>query len=101
MSNTAQISNQEQREALMGQIAKRFKLRHIRTTEEWDGSPDGFWLSAENGEIADDGRSLFDYYNESTMYYDFGVHKDFIDYVSELGYYPEWYDAGTLMLWPE
>ena len=101
MSIVVEIINEEQREALGDQIANRFGLSHIRLSEYFNGATEGFWLSAENGERASDGRPLFDYWTADWNRYEHGVHSEFVEYVNELGYWPEWNDAGTLMLWPE
>ena len=41
---------------------------------------------------------MFDYYLDMDPY-EFGVHPDFVKFVGEYGFFPEWNDPGTLMLW--
>jgi len=63
----------------------------------------GIWFqeAGEGGEI--DGIPAANYYNEgeSSLYDDFGVHNELNAALKELGYYAEWYDAGTLLAWSE
>ena len=87
------------REEMMKALKEKFKLSHIDTTENFNGSEGGIWLSGENGELASDGRELFDYYSEDYNNYEFGVHNEFNDFCDENGWYPEWNDPGTLMVW--
>jgi hypothetical protein len=75
-------------------IALREKGVHVcGTTEEFGISNDGIWISGESTPI------LFDYYSERWMD-TFGVQPTLNDYVEENGWYFEWYDAGTMMVWP-
>lgn len=57
------------------------------------------WMSAEGGEELG-GDRLFDYYNTDDTY-DFGVHSDLVDFLEQHGQVPEWYDAGTILTYPE
>ena len=54
---------------------------------------EGIWISGES-----DPR-LFDYYSERWMD-TFGIEPTMNDFVEENGWYFEWYDAGTMMVWP-
>ena len=45
-------------------------------------------------------RSSFDYYSESSKY-EFGVLNKFAKELSKLGWYCEFYDPGTVMIWEE
>ena len=54
---------------------------------------EGIWASGES-----DPR-LFDYYSERWMD-TFGVQPKLNDFAKENGWYFEWYDAGTMMVWP-
>ena len=73
-------------------------LKFIRTSEEFDGVEGGIWTSAENGETM--GSSLiFDYYSTSSKY-EFGVLNKFAKKLSKMGWYCEYYDPGTVMIWP-
>lgn len=64
----------------------------VNITERFDGSPGGIWLSGEEG----DGN--FDYYG---FYNTLGVKPTLNTQVEKRGWYFEWYDAGTMMCWPQ
>jgi len=74
-------------------IALREKGVHVvGTTEEFGITDGGIWVSGESHP------SLFNYYSERWMD-TFGVQPILNDYVEENGWYFEWYDAGTMMVW--
>ncbi len=75
------------------------RLKLVRTSEEFDGAEGGIWTSAENGETLG-GSKIFDYYSESSKY-EFGVLNKFAKELSKLGWYCEFYDPGTVMIWEE
>jgi hypothetical protein len=89
------------REKMMAQLSEKWKVKFVRTTEEFNGSTDGIWLSGENGETNADGFELFDYYNENYNQYEFGVHNSIKEWAESKGWMFEWNDPGTIMLWPE
>jgi len=74
-------------------------LDFVRETEDFDGSEGGIWVSGENGDMYK-GNRIFDYYNEDYKKYEFGVYKPFAKEMEKRGWYGEWYDAGTMMIWP-
>jgi hypothetical protein len=74
-------------------------LNFLRTSEEFDGATGGIWTSAENGETLS-GSRIFDYYSESSKY-EFGVLNKFAKLLSKNGWYAEFYDPGTVMIWEE
>ena len=75
-------------------IALREKGVHVvETTKDFGIGGEGIWASGES-----DPR-LFDYYSERWMD-TFGVQPKLNDFVEENGWYFEWYDAGTMMVWP-
>lgn len=91
-------SEDSDREELMNALQKEYKLT-TRTTEEFGISPGGIWIAAEAVKAqAPDGLPLFDYYMEDEPYV-FGVHEEFEDFLKPYGFFPEWHDPGTLMLW--
>jgi len=91
------------REELIELLETKYPKLNPRTTEEFDGSPNGIWISGEDGILAKDGRLLFDYYTQdyTELYYTFGKHKEFNQLLFNAGWYAEWYDAGTIMIWVE
>ena len=95
----------DKRDALMAALQKEWGLKHVKTTEEFDGAPGGIWLNGEEGETAppwvQDGEDLpiFDYHMNQDPYI-FGIHPEFEAFVIDnYGFAPEWNDPGTLMLW--
>jgi hypothetical protein len=89
------------REKMMAQLSEKWKVKFVRTTEEFNGSTDGIWMSGENGETNADGLELFDYYNENYDQYEFGVHNSIKEWAESKGWMFEWNDAGTIMMWPD
>ena len=75
------------------------KFETVSTTEEFDGSPGGIWVSGEDGETLK-GKRIYDYYNEGSTY-EFGVLKTWEKELNKRGWYSEWYDAGTVMIWQD
>ena len=66
------------------------------TTEQFYGEGagnKGIWVSGESTP------DLFDYYRES-WYNTFGVNPKLNEQTEKRGWYYEWHDTGTMMLWP-
>ncbi len=58
----------------------------------------GMWFKGSEGGLAPDGLPLFDYYMEFGIHRDTdGVHPKLNNLLRKHGFYPEPYDAGTLM----
>jgi len=90
------------RDQLIELLEKKYSKLKPRTTEEFDGSPDGIWIAGDDSSItAKDGKRLFDYHTQdrTELKYIMGVHKEFNQVLANAGWYGEWYDAGTLMVW--
>lgn len=87
------------RDAFMALLKDKYKFNFIRTTEEFDGSNGGVWVSGEDGQSLG-GKRIFNYYAEGSAY-ELGVLKRFEQAINKLGWYSEWYDTGTMMIWPE
>ena len=71
----------------------------VRTTEEFNGSPGGIWVSGENGDEYK-GREIYDYYSSDYKNRTFGVDNRWEKELNKRGWYSEWHDAGTSMIWP-
>ena len=71
----------------------------VRTTEEFNGSQGGIWVSGENGDEYK-GREIYDYYSEDYKNRTFGVDNRWEKELNKKGWYSEWHDAGTSMIWP-
>lgn len=89
------------REYMMDHLESEFAMNFVAISENFNGSEGGIWLSAENGERASDGWLLFDYWNTSWERYELGVHKQITEWAEKHGWWFEWNDSGTIMLWPE
>jgi hypothetical protein len=85
----------------------RQHLDFVRTTEEFFGDdpvslpPDyisGIWVSGENGDTYRRKR-IFNYYQESPLYTG-GVLKSFSEELAKHGWYCEWHDPGTVLIYP-
>jgi hypothetical protein len=74
-------------------------MKFVRTSEEFDGNDGGIWVSGENGDRYK-GKRIYDYYSEDPKNYELGVLKDWEKELNKRGWYSEWYDAGTVMIWP-
>jgi hypothetical protein len=88
------------RDNLMQYLSERYKGMFLRTTEEFDGTQRGIWTTGESSPDSKSGMPLFSYYTDSSSY-QFGVHKELVAILDDAGWYAEWYDAGTIMLWQD
>ena len=96
--NDDRVEHDPERDTLMDALEEKYNLQ-LRTTEEFGSSPGGVWIAAELSDAkTSDGLPLFDYYLDMDPY-EFGVHPEFSSFVSQYGFFPEWNDPGTLMLW--
>jgi hypothetical protein len=86
------------REKMMELLKAKYPAMFLRTTEEFDGSKGGIWTSGEDGLPAKDGFNLFNYYGEGKRY-ELGVHTEIGTFLEKHGWFAEWYDCGTVMLW--
>ena len=92
------------REQVMIDIKKQFPdIRIHGTTEDFDNHEGGIWVSGEEGEDENTGLSLFDYYAEDTreLFYVMHVYKPVYDFLTACGWYAEFHDPGTGMIYPE
>lgn len=74
-------------------------MRFVSTTEEFNGSQGGIWVSGEDGDEFK-GRVIYDYYSEDYKNRTFGVDNKWEKELNKRGWYSEWHDAGTSMIWP-
>jgi len=91
------------RDELTAQLAEKFPNMLLRTTEEFNGSNGGIWTSGEDGI---DGPlwgklPLFDYYSRygDSKFYTLGVNNHLYNFLEKNGWYAEFNDPGTVMLW--
>ena len=70
----------------------------VRTSEEFNGSEGGIWVSGENMDEFK-GQVIYDYYAGGRGY-ELGVNVKWEKELNKRGWYSEWYDAGTVQIWP-
>ena len=87
------------REKLMEQLRTNWNVNFVSTTEEFNGNIGGIWLSGEDSAEMEDGNNMFDIWAVSHREYELGVHNIIYKWLDKLGWYAEWNDAGTIMLW--
>jgi hypothetical protein len=68
-------------------------VKVVGTTEQFrnESEGEGIWINAEES-------NLFDYYSERWGN-TFGVEPKLNEQTEKRGWFYEWYDAGTMMLW--
>jgi hypothetical protein len=68
-------------------------VKVVGTTEQFrnESEGEGIWINAEES-------NLFDYYSERWGN-TFGVNPKLNEQTEKRGWFYEWYDAGTMMLW--
>ena len=86
------------REEMLKVLGKYFPI--TGTTEDFDGSEGGIWICGECGYLNASGVPFFDYYAEERIY-ELGVLSNLDNMVNKRGWYFEWYDAGTIMVYPD
>lgn len=61
----------------------------------------GIWVCGEDGATDKKGMRIFNYYASGNLskYYDIGVLSTFVKFLSDRGWFAEWYDCGTAFLW--
>lgn len=74
-------------------------LDFVSTSEKFNGSPEGIWISGENGDKYK-GKRIYDYYSKDHKNREFGVLIKWEKELNERGWYSNWYDAGTVMIYP-
>lgn len=89
------------RDELLKELNKKFPNHKFKTSEEF--GPDyvgGIWTYGEDVQQTYYGLPLFRYYANSKGY-DLGVNIKFSEYLEKRGWFCEWYDAGTMMIWKD
>jgi len=86
----------EDRDGMMKFIEKYMDF--VKTSEEFSGSEGGIWVSGENMDEFK-GKTIYDYYAGGKDY-ELGVNVKWEKELNKRGWYSEWYDAGTVQIWP-
>ena len=87
------------RDELMNLLETKYKLKTVRTSEDFNGQTEGIWIAADNDEELS-GNKIFDYYNRSSKYSN-GVLTQLRTAIEKKGWWFEWNDPGTIMIWPK
>ena len=87
------------RDDFIDHLKTKFGMTFVSTTEEFNGSEGGVWVSGESGDVYK-GKIIYNYYSEDHKNYELGVLNRFEKQINKIGWYSEWYDAGTVMIWP-
>lgn len=89
------------REQMMTTLKTKYPKLFVNTTEEFNGNEGGIWMCGEDYEVVDrkDNR-IFDYYSDSSSY-DIGVIYHLNRWANRNGWWFEWNDPGTIMMWPD
>ena len=85
------------RDEMMNWIGKYMEF--VGTSEEFNGSEGGIHVSGEDG-AEYKGNEIYSYYSEDYKNREFGVWNKWEKELNKRGWYSEWYDAGTVCIWP-
>ena len=88
----------EDRDGMMKFIKKHMSF--VGTSEDFNGSQGGIHVSGENYDDEFKGQQIYDYYSEDYKNREFGVLNSWEKELNKRGWYSEWYDAGTVCIWP-
>jgi len=88
------------RDELIAKLEAKFPNMLLRTTEQFNGSVGGIWTSAEDG-LLWGGLPMFNYYSQDggSKKYTMGVNNSLYKFLENRGWYAEFNDPGTVMLW--
>jgi len=75
-------------------------LDFVSRTEDFSGSKGGIWLCGECEDMYK-GKRIYDYYTMDSKNYELGVLAKWEKELRKRGWYSEWNDPGTVMLWPD
>ena len=85
------------RDELMDIMETKYKIKTVRTSEDFNGQTGGIWIAADNDEMMG-GNKIFDYYNRGSKYSN-GVLTQLRTAVEKMGWWFEWNDPGTIICW--
>ena len=93
------ITESKNRQSVMKWVKGIFKSK-VRNTEEFgDGWNGGIWVCGECGDTYTSGKRIYNYYGNSRGY-NLGVLQEFESKLNKMGWYSEWYDTGTVFIFP-
>ena len=86
------------RDEMKNVMITKYGLSFVKTTEEFDGEEGGLWLGGNDSLMPNGKDRMFNYYGGAK--YPQGVHKDLAKFLDKCGWYGQFADPGTVMLWP-
>jgi hypothetical protein len=95
--NEAKILSRDEMKNVM---ITKYGLSFVKTTEEFDGEEGGLWLGGSDSLMPNGKDEMFNYYHGGSKYPQ-GVHKDLAKFLDKSGWYGQFADPGTVMLWPK
>ena len=88
------------REELVKILQTKYALNFTKDSEEFDGEEGGIWLGGSEGLVMPDGKTeMFNYYHGGSKFPQ-GINKDFANFLAKRGWYGQFADPGTVLLWP-
>lgn len=89
-----------ERYELMSILTKKFPKMWMKESEEFGAPRNGIWTG--EGSYDNDGCEMFNYYaNPTSTLYDMGINKELVDILDEHGWFAEWYDSGTVLIYKQ
>jgi hypothetical protein len=88
------------RDEMKNVMITKYGLSFVKTTEEFDGEEGGLWLGGSDSLMPNGKDEMFNYYHGGAKYPQ-GVHKDLAKFLDKCGWYGQFADPGTVMLWPK
>lgn len=87
------------RKEMIGRLKVACPGLWMKFSEEFDGVDGGIWTTSESEAVhTATGLKPFDYYAEGPLY-DLGVLVAVVELLDQHGWFAEWHDPGTMMLW--
>lgn len=81
-------------------MVTKYGLSFVKNSEEFDGEEGGIWLGGNDGLLMPNAKDdMFNYYHGGSKYPQ-GIHKDLAKFLDKCGWYGQFADPGTVMLWP-
>jgi hypothetical protein len=87
------------RDEMKNVMITKYGLSFVKTTEEFDGEEGGLWLGGSDSLMPNGKDRMFNYYGGTK--YPQGVYKDLAKFLDKCGWYGQFADPGTVMLWPK
>lgn len=85
------------REELIEILRREYPKMWTKFGEQFNGSDGAIWTG--EGSMTKEDYPLFDYNSDSSLYV-MGTWKPLYDLLDKHGWYCEWYDSGTVLIYP-